>query len=236
MATKPDPRSARGENAAKPPNARSENAAKPPKRGRGRPGLPPEVARARLIDAAEVCFERAAYADVGVMEIVREARMSSRTFYQHFDSKVDLAMALTDARAEVYLQTIERAVAEATTIIEGVDRCVTAFLSDLPVVVLDMRSLPGPDGDRVRKVFDGYRMRMGAAFLREISGAMKSGLVETIPDPLSVLIVVYGIEGLVMQTPRGPNRREALMALRPQILEALKKLFPEWLAEPVRIR
>ena len=44
------------------------------KRARGRPALPPEQQRARLIDAAERCFEQERYANVGIVDIVREGR------------------------------------------------------------------------------------------------------------------------------------------------------------------
>ncbi|MGH0034035.1 MAG: TetR/AcrR family transcriptional regulator [Myxococcota bacterium] len=194
------------------------------------------MVRARLIDAAERCFERQAYAEVGVLDIVREAGMSSRSFYQHFQSKVDLAVALTEARAEVYLQSLEGMAAEATTILEGVDRSLTAFLEDLPLVVIEMRNASGPDADRVRAAVEGYRMRMGAAFLREFDRALKQGVVDEVPDPLGVLIVIYGIESLVTQTPRGPDRRAAMIALKPQILAAVRKLFPKWLENPRKLR
>ncbi len=222
---------------ARPKDAPDGDAATTPvKRGRGRPGTPPEVARTRLIDAAERCFERQPYAEVGVLDIVREAGMSSRSFYQHYDGKLDLAVALMEARAEVYIQGLEQAASEATTILEGVERALRSFLRDLPVVVLDLRAVSGPEGERVRGILDRYRMRIGASFLREFNRARDQGLVDEIPDPLSVLIVIYGIESLVMQTPRGPGRRAAMRALEPQILEAVRGLFPRWLENPQKIR
>ncbi|MBW2313580.1 MAG: TetR/AcrR family transcriptional regulator [Deltaproteobacteria bacterium] len=211
------------------PTSESEAKAPPVKRGRGRPPIPPEVARARLVDAAERCFERESYFKVGVLDIVSEAQMSSRSFYQHFDAKIDVVLAITEARAEAYIQKLERAADEATTILEGVELALTGFLEDLPLVVLELRGAGGPDGERMRELLDRYRPRMGATFLKEFARAMQEGLVETIPDPMSVLIVVYGIESLVTQSLRGPNRREAMLALKPQILAATRKLFPEWL-------
>ena len=57
----------------------------PGKGRRGRRPLPPEQQRRRLLEAAERSFERNRYEGAGIQSIVREAGMSSRSFYQFFD-------------------------------------------------------------------------------------------------------------------------------------------------------
>ena len=57
--------------------------------------------RRRLLDALEASVEEAGFTRVTVADIVRRARTSRRTFYEHFDSREACLVALlTDANAE----------------------------------------------------------------------------------------------------------------------------------------
>ena len=57
--------------------------------------------RQRLLDAMEASVAEDGYARTTVADIVRRARTSRRTFYEHFDSKEECFVALlTDANAE----------------------------------------------------------------------------------------------------------------------------------------
>jgi AcrR family transcriptional regulator len=57
--------------------------------------------RQRLLDALEACIEKDGYPRTTVADIVRRARTSRRTFYEHFDSREACFVALlTDANAE----------------------------------------------------------------------------------------------------------------------------------------
>ena len=57
--------------------------------------------RQRLLDALEACIAEDGYPRTTVADIVRRARTSRRTFYEHFDSREACFVALlTDANAE----------------------------------------------------------------------------------------------------------------------------------------
>lgn len=57
--------------------------------------------RQRLLDALEQCIAENGYPHTTVADIVRRARTSRRTFYEHFDSREACFVALlTDANAE----------------------------------------------------------------------------------------------------------------------------------------
>ena len=77
----------------------------PAKRPRGRPPLPREGQRQRLVDAAIRVFDRTNGEKLSVADIVSEAGMSSRTFYDHFDTKEDLV-------AEIFASQANRFIAE----------------------------------------------------------------------------------------------------------------------------
>lgn len=53
-----------------------------------------------LLDAALVVMERNGYADAAVADILREADLSTRSFYRHFESKDQLLCALFRREAE----------------------------------------------------------------------------------------------------------------------------------------
>jgi len=53
-----------------------------------------------LLDAALVVMERNGYVDANVAEILREANLSTRSFYRHFDSKDQLLCALYRREAQ----------------------------------------------------------------------------------------------------------------------------------------
>jgi AcrR family transcriptional regulator len=57
--------------------------------------------RQRLLDALEQCIAENGYPRTTVADIVRRARTSRRTFYEHFDSReASFVALLTDANAE----------------------------------------------------------------------------------------------------------------------------------------
>ena len=52
--------------------------------------------RSQILDAAEVVFPQKGYASTTLQDIADEAGISSSSIYQHFDSKEELFLALTD--------------------------------------------------------------------------------------------------------------------------------------------
>ena len=189
----------------------------PVKRRRGRPSTPPEVLRARLVDAAERCFERATFENVGIMDIVREAHMSSRSFYRFFENKTDVAVALAAERAETFVSNIGRIVQESENALEIVDRLLLAYLEDLPMIVADLQRLPPSASARIRELLDEYRQKIAEVIFGEITRAMGEGLVDGLPDPMSVALVLSGIEGMSIRY-NSERRREDLVALHQKLL------------------
>ncbi|MGN6251086.1 MAG: TetR/AcrR family transcriptional regulator [Marmoricola sp.] len=58
------------------------------------PGATPADARSRLLDGLAAALAERPYAEVTVAEVVRRARTSRRTFYEHFADKQDCLVAL----------------------------------------------------------------------------------------------------------------------------------------------
>jgi AcrR family transcriptional regulator len=201
----------------------------PPRRRRGRPRLPADQQRRRLIDAAERVFENREYEGASVLEIVREAGMSTRSFYEFFGSKEDLVTALASARADAFLEQISSELGHADDVVAAIDQIVQVFLSSLPVVVVDLEGLGGAAGQRVREVRKRYREAIGALLLEELVRLSERGLIKSPPEPMSLAIVLAGIEGIVISFHNEGRTREDLLALHPALLSALRELFSQLL-------
>lgn len=208
------------------------------KRARGRPALPPEQQRVRLVDAAERCFEHERYANVGIVDIVREARMSTRTFYQFFESKEDLVVCLAEARADIFLEEMDRLATESDNIVEAVDHLLRFFLERIPIVVVELNLQAGSVSERIHGVLRHYREQIAMRMLGMIYRAAEADGVldpDDIPEPWAVILVLGGIESLILRQ-HSEGRREEISAMHPHIMRALRFLFPRHLVESQKIR
>jgi AcrR family transcriptional regulator len=192
---------------------------------RGRRPLPPEQQRRRLLEAAERSFERNHYEGAGIQSIVREAGMSSRSFYQFFESKEDLVAELTRDRAEAFLVRMEEVFREAEDAWDSIDQVLRIYLEMLPMVILDLDRLSGGASQRVRRLRNAYRGKIGQVLVREIGRLAEAGIATTAPDAMSIELVLAGIESISISY-HHEGRREELLALHPQLLRVLHRLFP----------
>ncbi len=199
------------------------------KRRRGRPALPPEQQRQRLLDAAERAFERSHYERTSVQDVVREAGMSSRSFYEFFESKAELAAALARDRAETFVSKIAGVLISSGGTVEGIDQVLRMYLETLPVVVIDLEHLGGEAGERVRAIRDEYRNRIQGVLLEAFRQIRREGLIDEEPDPLAVELVIAGIESFSIRFHHA-GAREELLALHPALLTAIQGLFPKYLS------
>ena len=84
--------------------------------------------RGRLLTAFADAVEARGFAAVTVAEIVRRARVSRRTFYQHFSDKEECFMAAYEAAAAQAQEAIERAVEGAGSWQEKIRASVAAYV------------------------------------------------------------------------------------------------------------
>ena len=100
--------------------------------GRSRHGLSPdEVAatqRARLIDGLIEAVARTGFAPLTVGDIAAAARVSRRTFYEHFRDKEDCFMAAIDTVTQDVLGEMAAAAASAEDWLSAVRTSVAAYL------------------------------------------------------------------------------------------------------------
>jgi AcrR family transcriptional regulator len=98
------------------------------------PGLPPPPEggfRERLLAGMADAVREHGFAETTVAEVVRRARTSRRTFYQHFDDREACFLALCDIVSERLLATIAEAATGEGAWEERVDRAMGAYLGAL---------------------------------------------------------------------------------------------------------
>jgi AcrR family transcriptional regulator len=191
------------------------------KRPRGRPAIPREVQRRRLIEAAFRVFERNRYERTSVADIVGEAGMSSRSFYDHFASKEDLVAEIVAETGERLLGELAQALAEAPVDVErNANLALGIFLDGLPVSAIDLERLGGDAGRRVGEVRRRIMQRLTNLVHTYMGRLLANGLINRLPERPEVEIVLTGIEGMCLRY-YSEGRREELLELRPLILRVM---------------
>jgi AcrR family transcriptional regulator len=195
------------------------------RRRRGRPRIAASVQRRRLLDGALRAFRDRAYESTTVSDIVREAGMSSRSFYEHFASKEDLVVELVHEAGRELLRDIERVLAETEDPGERLERGMRAFLDTFANTPVDLSRLGDTAPLRVMGARRRYVMRIAEIVVREGRRAYEQGAIEREPDPLDVEVLVMGFEALASRWV-AEGRAQELGRLHPPLLDlALRTWF-----------
>lgn len=103
--------------------------------------------RQRLIDAMASAIEEKGYRDTTVADVVRIARTSRRTFYEHFEDRDACFLALFDATNDGTMEAIAGAVSPDRPLEEQVDVALEAYIESIsshPALYRSfVRELPG---------------------------------------------------------------------------------------------
>jgi AcrR family transcriptional regulator len=140
------------------------------------------------------------YADTTIADIVREATVSRRTFYEHFQTKADCLVALYDAASREALKVLQGAIDPAHSWqgqLEGAMRAYLGCLALNPVLLrtlfIDIIALGAPGLAARRRVSEEI-----AAFIVQVAERPSSG-VHGVFTPALAMAVVGGIHELVLQ-------------------------------------
>lgn len=190
-------------------------------RKRGRPSLDEHDQRRRLIDAAWRVFGEASEERVTVADIVREAGMSSRSFYQHFSSKEDLiAQLVEDVGAEI-LAAVEADFREPLADpVAQTARALGTFLERLPAVAIDLTRLEGTIAGRVVRLRERVVRALTEVVHRHLVGLHESGRAPRRPDRAEVEVLIGGIAELGIRY-YSEGRRSELLELQPSLVHLL---------------
>lgn len=167
------------------------------------PTAPAPDFRARLLDGLAASIEERGYRDTTVADIVRHARTSKRTFYDHFGSKEDCFVELLSANNDDLVARLVDAVDPAAPWTDQVRRAVTTYVRTIeanPAITLSwIRELPAlGEGARpmLRRGFS--RLATAIAALTDTPAFRSAGLEPL--SPTAAVILVGGLRELTAQT------------------------------------
>lgn len=166
------------------------------RRNPGRPAIPPEVQRSRLMEAALRAFRDGSVEHVTVSDIVREAGMSTRSFYEHFASKEDLVVRLVDGAGSALLRDMEAVFEGTHDPRERLQRGLRAFLDAYSRTPVDVDRLGETAPLRVMQTRRRYLYPIAGLVAEAIADAHRRGLVARPPDPIAVEVVLAGVDAL----------------------------------------
>jgi len=167
-----------------------------PRRPRGRPRIPRDVQRQRLFDAAIRAMEKHGYEFTRIADIVQEAGMSSRAFYELFSSKEDLVAEYVERAAAGLVNDLQKVWAGAGDPLTRIDRGVQAFLGVLPAIRVDLDALGGEAGRRARDARKSAVREVTRLVMADLERAHEDGRLAVRPDPMAIELVMTGLEAM----------------------------------------
>lgn len=158
--------------------------------------------RHRLLEGMATAVAKRGYADTTIADIVREAAVSRRTFYEHFATKADCLVALYEASSHNALKVLRGAVQPAQPWATQVERALGAYFAVLgqsPALLrslfIDILGLGAPGLAARRRVNDAIADLM----LEVINGPQPDGQMASLRLTNDMaLAVVGGINELIL--------------------------------------
>ncbi len=159
--------------------------------------------RRRLLDGLAASIEERGYRESTVADVVRHARTSKRTFYDHFATKEDCFFDLLTANNAELVDTLRETVDPAAPWREQVRQAVTAYVRSIeatPAITLSwIRELPAL-GEAARPLMRQGSGRLAAAIVELSAGpGFRAAGIGPL-SPTAAVILVGGLRELTAQT------------------------------------
>ncbi|CAN7251314.1 TetR/AcrR family transcriptional regulator [Variovorax paradoxus] len=161
------------------------------------PAEPAHEHYARLLEGMARAVATKGYADTTIADIVREAAVSRRTFYEHFTTKSECLIALYEAASKLALRAVSEAFDPAQPWHAQVERAITAYFDYLAQDPALLRTLfveilgLGMPGLAARR-------RVNGEIAGFIQAAINNGPAAHLTSEMA-MTVVGGINELVLQ-------------------------------------
>jgi AcrR family transcriptional regulator len=186
-----------------------------------------ETPRARLIDALADVIRAKGYRETTVTDIVAGARMSRRTFYEHFADRGDCFLALFEQETQHKLELIAGAVDPAEPLEGQVERAIDAYIDGVeaePALQQSfVRELPGlaeAGAEAVHAVTERYAALL-VALVDQARGNHPVGQLNPLSPDIAVILVGGLRELLVMAI----QQRRDLDELREPSAQVVRSLL-----------
>lgn len=159
--------------------------------------------RRRLLDGLAACIDERGYRETTVADIVRSARTSKRTFYDHYATKEECFVELLAANNEELVAAVQSAVNPNADWHAQVRQAVGAYVDTIesqPAVTLSwIRELPAL-GEGARPMLRRGFGRLAAMIVKLSTGPgfAQAGIAPL--SPTAAVILVGGLRELTAQT------------------------------------
>jgi AcrR family transcriptional regulator len=182
--------------------------------------------RSRLIAAMALALFEKSYGAISVADVVRIARVSKRTFYEHFSTREACYLATYEALSGTLLDRVEQTLQSEPDVQQRLEAAVRTYLSSLQEVPALTRTffleiqLAGPDAVAARrKVFQRFAGTLQSIVRR---GREDGADIRLLDESLAVAIV-GAINELIMLCLEEERAHELSSLQRPvvELLEAL---------------
>lgn len=182
--------------------------------------------RHRLLEGMARAVAEKGYAETTITDIVREAQVSRRTFYEHFPAKGDCLIALYEAASRNALEVLRHAIDPAQGWEDQAENALCAYFDCLSQNPVLMRTLfveilgLGPPGMSARR---RVNQQLADFMLEVVNAAGKRARKDGPLSPELAVAVVGGVNELILQaieTGRVTRLRE-LSAPTLQLLRAV---------------
>jgi AcrR family transcriptional regulator len=163
--------------------------AKSPRTARG------ELTRRRILDAARTEFGSRGFADTGITEITRTAKVALGTFYTYFHSKEEVFRALVQDMSEQVRLAVAPVLVEGRGTLEAEERALTAFLEFVRrhqqvYRIIDEAEFVDPAG------FRAHYETTAARIAERLGEGSASGAMRGTGDPLEAEVRAWALMGM----------------------------------------
>ena len=186
-----------------------------------------EEQRLRLLGAAAEIFGAKGYANANVADIVTEAGMSRRTFYEHFDDLRDVLLQVHERAANLAFRFIESRVRATTDPLSKVTAGIEAFFELIAgqgaLARVLFREVRAAD-PRNEALHEAMLSRFVGLLFEGVADAYAKGEAKRAPDELTIFALVAAMEAVAM---RYVARREEQRAIEaaPMLVELVVRAF-----------
>ena len=154
----------------------------------------------RLLEGMAKAVAAKGYGDTTIGDIVREAGVSRRTFYEHFSTKAECLIALYEAASHNALKVLRDAIDPQQDWETQVERALTAYLGGMAQNPVLLRTLfieilgLGQAGLAARR---RVNQEIADFMLRVVNGRAGEGRPRLAPD--TAMAIVGGINELILE-------------------------------------
>ena len=205
---------------------RSDDEAEPRRgaRGRGRPPIPADIQRQRLLEAARRALQQSDFGSVRVSDVIRAAGMSSRSFYDYFESKEALLLELIHEAGRGLVIELDAIFAAELPVDVRTGRALAAYLAAFAGTPLDLERLGESASAPVQKLLRHYVREVGLRVGAELDREFRAGRMRRAADPIELEVLLLGLLGLASSWV-ADGRRDQRDTLAPPLLRFLLRVW-----------